>query len=59
GIPAFLIIALMPLTFSITRGLAAGFVSYVFIKLVSGKYRELNPVVVVLAVISVVAFIVG
>ena len=59
GIPAFLIIALMPLTFSITRGLAAGFVSYVFIKLVSGKYRELNPVVVILAVISVVAFIVG
>jgi AGZA family xanthine/uracil permease-like MFS transporter len=59
GIPAFLIIALMPLTFSITRGLAAGYVSYVFIKIVSAKFRELNPVVVGLALISTIAFIIG
>jgi adenine/guanine/hypoxanthine permease len=58
GIPAFLIIIMMPLTFSITRGLAAGFISLVFIKIVTGKIRELNPVVVVLAVVSVLAFVI-
>ncbi len=57
GIPAFLIILLMPLTFSITKGLAAGFISYVFIKLVTGKVKELNPVVIVLAAVSVLAFV--
>ncbi len=57
GIPAFFIIIIMPFTFSITRGLAAGFISYVIIKLVKGKIKELNPVVVVLAVISVLAFV--
>jgi len=59
GIPAFLIIVLMPLTFSITKGLAAGFISHVFITVVSGRFRELNPVAVVLALISVLAFILG
>lgn len=57
GIPAFLIIILMPFTFSITRGLAAGFISYVFIKMVKGKWKELNPVVIILAIVSVLAFI--
>lgn len=57
GIPAFLIIIMMPLTFSITLGLAAGFVSYVFIKLVRGKVKDLNWVMVILAIISVLAFI--
>jgi AGZA family xanthine/uracil permease-like MFS transporter len=59
GLPAFMIIALMPMTFSITRGLGAGFISYVFIKLVSGKIKDLNPAVVVLAIISIFAFIIG
>lgn len=59
GIPAFLIITMMPLTYSITKGLAAGFIAYTFIKLVTGKFRELNAVVVVMAIVSVIAFIVG
>jgi adenine/guanine/hypoxanthine permease len=59
GIPAFLIIVLMPLTFSITKGLAAGFISHVFITAVSGRFRELNPVVVILALVSVLAFVLG
>jgi adenine/guanine/hypoxanthine permease len=57
GIPAFLIIILMPLTFSITKGLAAGFISYTFIKIISGKFKEINLVIIVLALISILAFI--
>jgi AGZA family xanthine/uracil permease-like MFS transporter len=58
GIPAFLIIIMMPLSFSITKGLAAGFISFVFIKLVRGKFSELNPVIVILGIVSIFAFII-
>ena len=37
AIPAFLTIVLMPFTYSITAGIGAGFVTYVFIKLVRRK----------------------
>jgi AGZA family xanthine/uracil permease-like MFS transporter len=57
GVPAFLIIIMMPLTFSITKGLAAGFISFAFIKIVTLKFGELNPVMAVLAVISLLAYI--
>jgi len=57
ALPSFLIIILMPLMFSITKGLAAGFIVHVFIKAIRGKYRELNPVVIILALISVLAFV--
>ncbi len=59
ALPAFFIIILMPLTFSITKGLAAGFIVHLFIKLITGKFRELNVVTVVLALISFLAFIIG
>ncbi|MBI1379174.1 MAG: NCS2 family permease [Frankiales bacterium] len=40
GIPAFLTMVLMPFTYSITNGIGAGFISYVLIKSVNGKARE-------------------
>ncbi|MBI2906124.1 MAG: NCS2 family permease [Chloroflexi bacterium] len=42
GLPALLIMTVMPFTYSITNGIGAGFVAYVFIKLVMGKAREVN-----------------
>lgn len=42
GIPAFLTLMLIPLTFSIANGLAFGFTSYVLIRLISGRHRELS-----------------
>ncbi|MEU3982655.1 NCS2 family permease [Streptomyces sp. NPDC026672] len=42
AVPAFLTIAAMPFTYSITDGIGAGFVSYVVIKTVLGKAREVN-----------------
>ncbi|MDQ8705604.1 NCS2 family permease [Streptomyces sp. LHD-70] len=42
AIPAFLTIAVMPMTYSITNGIGAGFVSYVVIKACLGKAREVH-----------------
>jgi AGZA family xanthine/uracil permease-like MFS transporter len=42
GLPALLTIAAMPLTYSITDGIGAGFVMYTFLKLVLGKPREVH-----------------
>jgi adenine/guanine/hypoxanthine permease len=58
GLPAFFIIVMMPLTFSITRGLAAGLIAYVFIRLVKRKWSDLTPVTIILALVSILAFIV-
>jgi AGZA family xanthine/uracil permease-like MFS transporter len=43
GFPALLAIVLMPLTFSITVGIGAGFVMYTLIKVVKGKAGEVHP----------------
>ncbi|MFJ3287920.1 NCS2 family permease [Streptomyces sp. NPDC086669] len=42
AIPAFLTIAVMPFTYSITNGIGAGFVAYVLIKIVLGRAREVH-----------------
>jgi AGZA family xanthine/uracil permease-like MFS transporter len=42
GLPALLTIILMPLTYDITVGIGAGFISWVFIKLLKGKFREVH-----------------
>ena len=49
--PAFLIIAMMPFAYSITTGIAAGFLSYVLCKLAARKWRALNVPVVLLALV--------
>lgn len=49
AIPAFLTILMMPLTFSITEGLAFGFISYTMLKLVQGRIREVPPLISVCA----------
>lgn len=48
-VPAFLTIAIMPATFNISHGLAAGFVSYAGMKLAAGKGREVHWLVYVIA----------
>ncbi|BAC74097.1 MFS transporter [Streptomyces avermitilis] len=42
AIPAFLTIAVMPFTYSITNGIGAGFLAYVLIKAVLGKAKEIH-----------------
>ncbi len=42
GLPAVLIMTIMPLTYSITNGIGAGFISYTLIRVVQGKAREVS-----------------
>ena len=44
GLPAFLTIILMPLTYSISMGLAFGFVSFIVVTLAAGKVERIHPV---------------
>ncbi len=57
ALPAFMTIIMMPLTFSIAQGLAFGFMSYTIIKLVTGRYKENNPVTYVLTVLFILHFV--
>ena len=52
-----LIAAIMPLTFSISNGLAIGFVSYPIIKLFCGKGRDVHWMVYLLSIIFIVGYL--
>jgi len=53
GLPAFLTIILIPLTFSITQGILWGFISHVGLYLLVGRRRDIHPVMYALALISI------
>ena len=44
----------MPLTFSIANGIAFGFIAWAAVKLLAGRWRELNPALAILAVLFVI-----
>jgi adenine/guanine/hypoxanthine permease len=52
ALPAFLTIILIPLTFSITQGILWGFISHAGLYLISGRAREVSPVMYALALVS-------
>ena len=56
SVPSFLTFAVMPFTYSIADGIGAGFVSYVFIRLVQGRGKEVHPLMYVVAAAFVVFF---
>lgn len=56
AVPAFLTIAMMPFTYSIATGIAAGIISYVLIKLFTGKIKETHPVAWVIAILFIIKF---
>ncbi len=56
AIPAFLTIALMPFTYSISAGIGAGFVAYVLVKAVRGKARQVHPLMWGVGVLFVIYF---
>lgn len=49
--PVLIAALAMPLTFSIAEGIALGFISYVAIKTLSGRFSDLNPAVIILALL--------
>lgn len=57
GIPAFLTMLAIPLTFSIADGLAFGFISYTVLKLAAGQGRHVNWLVYLLTLLFIARFV--
>ncbi len=55
--PVLIAALAMPLTFSIAEGIALGFISYVAIKALAGRFQDLNPAVVILALLFALKFL--
>lgn len=58
-LPIFLTIIVMPLTYSIANGIGAGFISWVLVRSMSGKGREISPLLWVVAIGFVLYFVRG
>jgi len=51
--PAFIIIVMIALSYSISTGLAFGFISYSLLKIVAGKFSEIKPAMWIITVLSI------
>ncbi len=58
ALPAFLTIIMMPLAYSISDGIVFGVVSYILIKLFTGKYKDITIPTVIVGVVFVLKFII-
>ena len=56
ALPAFLTMILMPLTYSISNGIAVGAIAYVLVQLFTGKYSKKDIVVTIIAVLFILRF---
>jgi AGZA family xanthine/uracil permease-like MFS transporter len=56
ALPVFLTITVMPLTYSIANGIGVGFISWVVIRTLSGRWRDISPLMWVVALGFLVYF---
>ncbi len=56
SIPAFLTVAIMPFSYSISDGIMAGIISYTFINLLSGKAKKVHPIMYILTVLFIAKY---
>ena len=56
ALPAFLTVISMPLTFNIATGLGIGFISYIAVKVLTKRWKEINPTMCVIAALFAVSF---
>ena len=56
AIPAFFASVFMGLAYSISYGIAAGFITYILVKLFTGKVKEVKPVIWVVALLFLINF---
>ncbi|EDH3764477.1 NCS2 family permease [Salmonella enterica subsp. enterica] len=57
SVPAFITAVMMPFSFSITEGIAQGFISYCVMKIGTGRLRDLSPCVVIVALLFVLKIV--
>ena len=55
-VPAVVTALAMPLTFSIATGIGIGFITYAAVKVLSGRFQEASPAILILAVAFVLKF---
>jgi len=58
SIPAFFTIIMMPLTYSIAEGIVFGMLAYVFIKIFTGKFKDVSLIMYILAILFILKFII-
>ena len=58
AVPAFFAGVFMALCYSISYGIAAGFLFYCIVKIVRGKAKELHPILIVSTILFILNFIV-
>ena len=56
AVPAFLTVLMMPMSFSIATGIAIGFILYPIGKIFAGKWRQVHPIMYILAVLFITRF---
>jgi AGZA family xanthine/uracil permease-like MFS transporter len=56
ALPAFLTMAIMPFSYSIANGIAAGLIFYPLTKLATGKGKEVHPAIYILAILFILRF---
>lgn len=59
AVPAVVVVVMMPFSFSIANGIAFGFISFVAVKVLAGRYKEVSPVVWGLGALFVLKFALG
>ncbi len=57
AIPAFFIIVMMPLSYSITTGIQFGFIFYIIVNLFNKKGKEVSPIIYVFTILFIIDFI--
>lgn len=57
ALPAFFTIAIMPFSYSIANGIAAGIIFYPIMKLATGKQKDVHPIMYILAALFIIRFI--
>lgn len=58
AIPAFLTFVMMPLSYSIANGIAFGMISYIVLKVLSGRYKEISITTLIVGLLFIIKFIV-
>jgi len=56
ALPVFLTMTMIPFTFSIAKGIGYGLISFVLLKLLTGKWREIHPLLALVALLFAIDF---
>lgn len=57
AVPAFVAMIMMPFTFTITEGIATGFITYVVMKICCGKFKDLTVCSIIMAILFLARYI--